>query len=638
MPWVRLHGIKDYTGMALLLEEFPSIRCTANFSPSLLMQLEAYVGGATDSSLELLRDPAELSEDERNRLLETFFYAHPSTMIGAFPRYRELHELRGSKVKFSGQDFVDLQVLANLAWFHALLLERDPDLKELRAKGRGFGEADRRMVAEKQREVLREVLPRWRRLQPRVEMSVSPYSHPILPLLCSFESSGFPKLPDPVPELRDDAAVHVRRAAEWGERIFGERPVGMWPSEGSVSEEACATIARHGFRWIATDERILEESLGRSPSRSEVYRPWKLGGLTILFRDLELSNLLGFTYKNWKPAEAARDLIRRVEAAPDGSWVSVILDGENAWEHYRGGAVEFFRALYSGLTDHPRIRTAPMAESLEREAAPLSRLHAGSWIDRNFRVWIGHEEDVRGWNLLGRARAGLHPQAPAEAWESIYAAEGSDWFWWFGDDFSSAQDAEFDALFRRHLANVYQALGRPEPAELLQPVKRRVTAVVTRAPWAILNVVVDGRRTDYFEWIAAGHYDLSREYGAMAGELSFLSDLYFGFDAKSLLLRLDFRTGIDPRGAFEGRTLSLVASQPRSVSVKLWPAEGEARAAVEEIAEFACPFTALEAHPGQEVEFVLELSRDGVPLRFPTTLPLALRVPTPDFEKINWMA
>ncbi|MBI2899977.1 MAG: hypothetical protein HYY17_07315 [Planctomycetes bacterium] len=291
MPWARLHGIKDYTGMALLLDEFPEIRCTANFSPGLLLQLEAYAAGETDSSLELLRDPGDLSEDERARVLSTFFFAHPENMIGTSPRYRELLRRKEARERFASQDVVDLQVLANLAWFHPLAVARDAELQDLRAKGRGYGAADRERVVAKQRELLREVLPRWRRLQPRVEISVSPFAHPIVPLLCDFRSSGFPRLPEPVPGLRDDAEVHVRRAAEWGERVFGARPAGMWPSEGSVSEEACALYAKHGFRWVATDEQILDASLGRPVSKHELYRPWKLGDLTILFRDLEISNL-----------------------------------------------------------------------------------------------------------------------------------------------------------------------------------------------------------------------------------------------------------------------------------------------------------------------------------------------------------
>lgn len=640
MPWVRLHGIKDYTGMALLLEEFPDIRCTANFSPGLLQQLEGYVAGEVDTSMELLRDPRELSDDERARILETFFYANPDNLIGAFPRYRELHQLKLKGHKFTDAEIVDLQVLFNLAWFHPLVFARDEELRALRAKGRSFSAADRARVIEKQRAVLAEVMPRWKSLQPRVELSVSPFAHPIVPLLCSFECSGFHQLPEPVPGLRDDADVHVRRAAEWGERVFGTRPVGMWPSEGSVSEDACRIFGSHGFRWVATDEQNLAASLGRGISKHDLYRPWKIGDVTVLFRDLELSNLIGFTYKTWNAHEAAADVIRRVESAPDGSFVSVILDGENAWEHFPGGGVEFFRALYGGLSNHPRIRTAPMRDALDREPARLPRLHAGSWIDHSFRIWIGHDEDVRAWNLLGRARKDLVRQGGnEEAWESLYAAEGSDWFWWFGDDFSSAQDAEFDALFRRHLSNMYRSLGLIEPPDLLQPVKRHVTAVVFREPWAMLHVKVDGRRTDYFEWIAAGQYDMSREYGAMAGDLTFLSDLFFGFDEEHLFLRLDCRAGVDARAAMAGRRMRIHTARPGAVTVDLLPSQEGVRAEIQDIFEASCPFRLLGVAPGEEVEFHLEFIRDGgVPVRFPTTVPLSVRVPTKDFEKIHWMA
>jgi hypothetical protein len=400
-----------------------------------------------------------------------------------------------------------------------------------------------------------------------------------------------------------------------------------------VSEETCRVAAKHGFRWLATDEEILAESLGRKVTRQDVYRPWKYGDTVLAFRDLELSNLLSFSYKTWPSADAARDFVRRVESAPEGSHVFVILDGENPWEHYPGGGVDFLRALFGALSKSRAVRTAPVSAALEREAAPLPRLAAGSWINHNFGIWIGHEEDVRAWNLLGRVRAELaRAGGPPEAWESLYAAEGSDWYWWFGEDFSTPQDLEFDALFRRHLANVFRSLGRPEPEWLLQPVKRKPAAEVVRPPWAILNVVLDGRRTDYFEWIAAGTYDLSREYGAMAGDLAFLSDLFYGFDESNLLVRLDFRS--DPRKAMEGRAVRVVLTRPHPKEASIWPG-----AALDDILEAAVPFEALGLSPDQEAEFFLEFSREGgAPARLPTTQPLTFRVPSKDFERINWTA
>jgi len=615
MPWVRLHGIKDYTGLAALIEEFPKIRCTTNFSPVLLDQIEAYGNGATDTMMDLSMVPAaELTDDQKASILSTFFWAHPDSVIGAYPRYRELQQLHRGVQTLREQDFLDLQVLANLAWFHPLV----DGVRELRRKGRGFTEADKRTLMDLTRSTMKSILPRWNALSDRVELSVSPYYHPIIPLLCDFESAreAIPGLPLPdAPSFRDEAEVQVRRALEAGAKHFGRRPAGMWPSEGSVSTEACALFERHGVKWVATDQAIVGEPGVKM-----------LGGLKIAFRDTALSNLVSFTYKTMDPEEAAKDFVHRLEEM-EGS-VPVCLDGENPWEHYAEGGVPFLRALFRELSDHPRIRTVTMSE-LE-SGGRIPSLVAGSWINRNFGVWIGHPEDRRGWELLGHVYRDLRGSDNALAWECLRAAEGSDWYWWFGEDFTSAQDTEFDALFRRHLMNVYRALGRPWPEELHRPVKQTRREVVFKPPWAMLSVKLDGRRTDYFEWIAAGHYDMSREYSALAGESAFISDVYYGFDAARLLVRLDFKKGVEPRSAIAGSGLRVVITRPRPVTAPL-------QGVVEEIFEAAVSFADLGLKPGEEVEFFLEMERSaGVPVRIPTLVPLCFQVPTSDYERIQW--
>lgn len=614
MPWVRLHGLKDYTGMAALLEEFPQVRCTANFSPVLLDQIQAYVDGASDTMMDLSRVPADsLTAEQRASILQTFFYAHPESVIGAYPRYREIFQLHCARKPLREQDFRDLQVLANLAWFHPTV-----PFEELKRKGRGFSESDKDLVFARTREVLAALLPRWRALGDRVEFSVSPYYHPIVPLLLDFSSAheAMPGLPLPQsPSFRDEAEVQVRRALEASEKYFGRRVEGMWPSEGSVSTEACDLFARCGVRWVATDEAIA----GGSGVRT-------YGGLKIAFRDTVLSNLLGFTYKTWRAEEAAADFVRRLEDR-EGP-VPVILDGENPWEHYPGGGVDFLRALFLALSRHPRIRTSTIGEL--PPSGSLDRVFAGSWINRNFGVWIGHEEDRRGWELLGRARQDIEGNPNGLAWECLRAAEGSDWYWWFGEDYTSAQDTEFDALFRRHLMNAYRAAGKSWPAELHQPIKRVRQETTFKPPWAMLSVRVDGRRNDYFEWIAAGHYDMSKEYSAVSGEAAFISDVYYGFDERHLLLRLDFRPGVDPRQAMASGELRAIVTRPRYASAVV-------SGAADEIFEAALPFAALDLRPGEDVEFFLEFERPGgVPVRLPTLAPLEFKVPTEDYDKINW--
>ncbi len=615
MPWVRLHGLKDYTGLAALLEEFPEIRCTTNFSPVLLDQLQAYVDGATDDMQELSLVPAaELDEEQKAAMLSTFFWAHPDSVVGVYPRYRELLEMHRAKKTFREGDFRDLQVLANLAWIHPL----EDAARELRKKGRGYGEEDKQVLLAATREVLARILPRWSALHPRVELCVSPYYHPIVPLLCDFGSAreAIPDLPLPnAPSFRGEAEVQVRRALDAGERYFGRRPRGFWPSEGSVSNEACALFRAAGAEWAATDQAIIGEPGVRT-----------LHGLKVAFRDTALSNLLGFTYKSMDPADAAADFIRRLEGRSGP--VPVILDGENPWEHYPDGGVAFLRALFKSLSGHPNIRTVTMSELSSQ--GDIGGLTAGSWINRNFGVWIGHPEDRRGWEMLGRAYRDLDGSTSELAWECLRAAEGSDWYWWFGEDFTSAQDAEFDALFRRHLMNIYKIIGKPWPDDLMRPVKQVRGETRVKWPEAALNVRLDGRRSDYFEWIAAGHYDMSREYGALAGESSFLSDVYFGFDLERLLLRLDFRKGVSPRDIMGSGELRIVVTRPRQKTLKL---EG----VVDEIFEAGIPFDELGLIRGEEIEFFLEYERTaGVPVRIPTLIPLSFRVPGTDYEKVNW--
>jgi alpha-amylase/alpha-mannosidase (GH57 family) len=615
MPWVRLHGIKDYTGLAAILEEFPKIRCTTNFSPVLLDQLQAYIDGSTDTMLDLSLVPAgDLNDDQKESILAKFFWAHPDSVIGQYPRYRQLLELHRARQSLREQDYRDLQVLANLAWFHPLTQSIEP----LRAKGRGYTEEDKLWLVARMREALAGILPRWRALSDRVELSVSPYYHPIVPLLCDFASAreAIPGLPLPdAPNFRDEAEIQVRRAMEAGERYFGRRPRGFWPSEGSVSNEALALFRAAGAQWAATDEAII------GASGAKMVR-----GLKVAFRDTALSNLLGFTYKTMDPADAARDFVGRLEGR-EGP-VPVCLDGENPWEHYSDGGVAFLRALFRELSEHPRIRTVTMSEL--PAAGSVDQIVAGSWINRNFGIWIGHPEDRKGWELLGRAYRDLKGVSSELAWECLRAAEGSDWYWWFGEDFTSAQDAEFDGLFRRHVMNVYKAIGRQPPEDVHRPIKQHRSEVVLKTPWALLQVKLDGRRSDYFEWIAAGHYDMSREYSALAGESSFLSDVYYGFDQTRLLVRLDFRKGVDGKRMLSGGELTLIVTRPRAVALPL-------RGVVEDIFEGAIPFSELGLRPGEDVEFFLEFERTaGAPVRLPTLTPLTFRVPTRDFDGINW--
>ncbi len=561
MPWVRLHGVKDYYGMALHLLEVPEMQCTINLVPSLIVQLQGYTErGATDRPLLASRLPANsLSEADCLYLLDNFFMANVDTMIRPFPRYFELYTRRAANHnnapealrRFNERDFRDLQVWFNLAWIHPLAVQRDKDLRDLQTKGRNFTEAEKNWVLDKHLEILRQILPLHKKLADsgQVELTTTPFFHPILPLLLdkklAREAMPEVKLPRFTGGYPEDAAVHVQRALELHTRIFGTKPQGMWPAEGSVCQTMLPLLAKHGIRWIATDEEVLGQATQGFVSRDEhghvrnpehLYRPYKVKEgeheLAIVFRDHALSDMIGFHYQRSSGEDAANDFVRHLTniggavkmARPP--LVSVILDGENCWEHYPGGGVPFLRALYEKCARTKEIKPVKLGEYLENNPPrdTLPHLFAGSWINHNFAIWIGHEEDNTGWDALHKAREHLRtraqqPHIPPEkvraAWDEIYIAEGSDWFWWYGDDHSSAQDALFDQLFRKHLQNVYALLGDPPPPELSRPISRRGHQPIHTMPRSFLDVKVDGRET-FFEWLSAGHYTCQNERGTMA--------------------------------------------------------------------------------------------------------------------------
>jgi alpha-amylase/alpha-mannosidase (GH57 family) len=699
MPWVRLHGVKDYYGMAVHLLEFPELRATINLVPSLLVQLEAYTQrGATDRFLEATRVPADsLSEADSLFLLDHFFMANAEHMIQPWPRYAELYHRRAAGRnsarealrRFQSRDLRDLQVWFNLAWTHPLAVERDEALRHLAAKGRYFSEEDKSVLLERHLEILRQILPLHRKLAEsgQVELSTTPFYHPILPLLfdkkLAREALPDVKLPRYTGGYPEDAAVHVRRAVEYHTHTFGVPPRGMWPAEGSVCQPMLPLLAQHGIRWIATDEEVLggsthgavgRDGKGHVRNPEQFYRPYKVregdAELGIVFRDHALSDLIGFHYQRNDPAAAAEHFmgclygISQVVHTPEPALVGVILDGENCWEHYPGGGVAFLRALYERCVRTPAVKTMTVGEYLQRHPPrdTLPHLFAGSWINHNFAIWVGHDEDNTAWDALHRTREHLLRRQrdggrPAEllhkAWEEIYIAEGSDWFWWFGDDHSSAQDALFDYLFRKHLQNVYLLLGEEPPADLSRPISRRGQRVHYTQPRAFLDVKIDGRYT-FFEWVSAGRYVCQNERGTMAmAAHGPLEELYFGFDLGHLFVRIDCDRParpalaefdvwrvcfIEPAG-FEARVYKPGRPGQRAELVRegrVVEAPGLA-AAVDQIAEVAIPFDRLGVAVDGPVQFFVELLHGGQSRdRAPREGTIALARPSRDFEQIMW--
>ena len=702
MPWVRLHGTKDYIGMALHIQEVPEFHCTINLVPSLLAQIQRYVDGGSDRHLDVSRMPADsLAEDDATYLLDHFFMANEQSMIRPYDRYYELFQERAlgrdpattALKRFSARDFRDLQVWNNLTWFHEILFEQDSELRKFREKGRHWTEKEKLWLLERQREVVSRIVPLHRELMEggQVELTTTPFFHPILPLLWDKRSAreampgcGLPKHLESYPE---DARWQLDSAVRYHEECFGLPPRGLWPSEGSVSQAVINAVADAGIEWIATDEEILTHSTEGFVHRDGhglvnrpelLYRPWRVEqdgqSLQIIFRDHGLSDLIGFHYQRNDPQWAANDLLSKVKeigravarhTQETPALVPIILDGENCWEYYTDGGVRFLRNLYQQAVREELVHPVRVSEYLAKAPAThkIGKLFAGSWINHDFYIWIGHQEDRDAWDLVHMTREFLtrtqksktvSRQAVQQAWNELFIAEGSDWYWWFGDDHNSAQDDLFDDLFRRHLRNVYTLLGESPPLVLFTPVTRVERRHIHTYPRAFLRVHVDGRNS-YFEWLYAGHYQTGSERGTMTLVTeSVIRDIYFGFDRKNLYIRVDTPHHalvdlddfdevrircLEPFGLEIRLRAPFSAECTPEIAINGDPVQTGGVAMANQILELAIPWNALDLETGDGVSFAVELASKGeIVERTPSEGAIDLTVPAPDFEMRHWQA
>lgn len=576
LPWTRLHALKDYYGMVRILEDFPRIRQTFNLVPSMMVQVEEYAAGtARDPFLDCALKAAEtLTDGERAFILRNFFHANAGRMIYRYPRYGELYDAylaqrnaHGAKGVFGVQEFRDLQLLSQLAWFDEEFQEHDADVRGLIEKGREYSLEDQALMGRKQLELLRLVIPEYKKLarSGQIEISTTPFYHPILPLLCDSNIAAVSHPHVPLPrtfQYPEDARKQLEMARAYIGRVFGVAPVGLWPSEGSVSDQTFQIAADVGFEWAATDNGVLDRTLGHGAGVEATYRPyrWQQGDrkLDVVFRDHLLSDLIGFVYSGMDARSAAEDFLGKIrdncrgilESGRD-ALVPIILDGENAWEYYDRNGREFFRHLYGSISEDPGMDAIAVREAFSRmEPEPLTHIFPGSWINANFDIWIGAPEDNKAWEYLLRARQAYDdanhapPESRALAYEELLIAEGSDWCWWYGPEHDSGNRIEFDELFRGHLANVYLALGRTPPNELSSPILNMALAVESHVhPTGPVHPAIDGCVTSYFEWLGAGIYRVDARSGSMHGKRFLAREMHYGTDSENLYVRVDFHEG-----------------------------------------------------------------------------------------------
>jgi len=584
-PWVRMHSVKDYYDMCAILQEYPDIHCTFNLTPSLLKQIEEFLDGKRDIYWVLSEKQAkELTRDEKAKILERFFDANWPNLIDPNPRYRELLDKRGRSYspevvsraleKFTTQDFVDLQVWFNLAWLDPDFKRQEP-ARTLVAKGRNFTEADKKALLDMHLEIMKEVIPVHRKLQDagQIEVTFTPYAHPILPLIydTNLARVALPGIDLPTTRFSypEDAEAHVEKGIAYYMKCFGKKPQGMWPAEGSVAQEIVPIVAKAGVGWMASDEEVLErslntrlkkDSLGRILNGEVLYQPYVVSDgekeVAMVFRDRALSDRVGFNYSKMPAAQAVADFQNRLHFVRDqlkgkqGPFlVSVILDGENCWENYPNDGKEFLHGLYQMLSRDKSIETVTPSEFLlnNKPRSRIQKLWAGSWINATYDIWIGEREENIAWVYLAEAREALaryasrpdkDPARLSRAFEAMYSAEGSDWFWWYGADMDSGDDASFDMMFRNLLVEVYRAIEEEAPVRLYVPIVSQWAWTPAKEIVGQISPVVDGV-AEAKEWENAGCYRAVPGGVMQAGE-KWLNEFWYGYDTRNLYIRADF--------------------------------------------------------------------------------------------------
>ncbi|MEO0136180.1 MAG: glycoside hydrolase family 57 protein [candidate division WOR-3 bacterium] len=637
MPWVRLHAIKDYLDMLKNLQKFPMLTATFNFTPSLLLQIKEYKEGkSTDRQFLLFRKRAEdLTLEEKVEILKDFFLANWEKMVEPYPRYFSLLMKRGKKLvpeelpsvaeSFTTDEFRDLQIWANLVWIDPLFRE---EIKELYQKGKNFREQDKEIIINLQNKIIGSLFDEYKNAYQsgQIELTTSPLAHPILPLLIN---SNLAKISNPNLEIPfefkhpEDARAQIFQGLKVFEDIFGFRPKGLWPSEGSVCAELIPILSELGIEWIATDEEILARSINISFKRDEhgipnqshrLYRPWQIGNVKIFFRDHLLSDRIAFVYNGWEAEKAVEDFITRIKQiagslSPTEKYIlPVILDGENAWEYFDNDGTEFLNLLYQRLSEE-RIPTTTFSRFLSEYPSPvnnLTNLFPGSWIGANFNIWIGKSEDHKAWLIIKNLREKIVASGTQDSqiWQRLYFLEGSDWFWWFGDDFFAVTTEIFDELFRKNALWIYQRLNMEPPHELFLPINPQSEIAATQ-PIDCITPTIDGKLTFFYEWYNAGYLDLQRTGGTMQRFAGLFAKVFYGFDDKNLYIRFDVVNQDINQYEYE-----INFEKPPGLKYVLGIAEN-VTFKIEEIAEIAIPLDNLNLTEEKHVEFVIKAREKG---------------------------
>ncbi len=569
MPWVFLHAIKDYYEMVWHLKRYPSQKATFNLSPALLEQLSLYTfPDVNDRLLKLYKRPCDtLDESEKRWVMRFAGYAHFEYQILAMPRYAQLHEMAQTR-PLSASEMCDIEVLFLLAWCGNAVRAEVPLVAQLIEQGRDYSEEQKHRLIDALIAFVGRILPEYRAMmeQGQIALAINPMYHPIMPLLMDMKNAVHSRPDTQMPAVtcvfEEDAYRHLDNGIDCFKENFQRAPQGIWPSEGSVNETTLDAYGRYGFGFTASDEEILFATLNNH-DRSLLYRPYRFKddkGITIVFRDKRLSDKIGFEYASLEAEDAVDDLmneLRQIYDTSEESLVSIILDGENAWEYYPDNALPFFNALYQRLSESQWCESVHLDTIACADEAYqlLPRIHPGSWIYRDFSTWIGQKDKNRAWEMLCQAhlayqrhRESLTPEIRQKIERELLIAEGSDWFWWYGTDHRSEFADVFDTLFRHRLITIYGYLLLSVPLYLLRP-NRSETEERSLIPTEWISPPLSAEDEPFFEWYGSGIvYEPSFTDVMDTSNKGLVRSMRYGFDRHFLYLSLEGRwDGMDGR-------------------------------------------------------------------------------------------
>lgn len=580
MPWVRLHGVKDYLDMLLIMKDFKNLKLNFNLVPVLLDALIDY--GERDyhdiHSRLTVTNISELTNDDKEFILNNFFDVNYSSMIYPHENYNKLYKKRfkneWADIKsFSDQEYADTMAWFNLAWIDPIYQDMFPEFKKLLKKGQNYTLEDRISIIELHRKIIKMIIPTYKNFlnKGQIEITTSPYYHAILPILLDVKSAqkNLATVDSSLVDLnmKDDAKLQAKSALDRLEEIFGRRPKGMWPPEHCVSPEVLEIYKELGIEWTISDEGILANSLGcdfvrdfkgypedpYSLTKSYEYKT-KNSKINMIFRDSVIPNLIGFEYAKHDPKIAAADLYDRIKViqnklqkSPDKHHLlTIAMDGENSWENYLEDGSVFLKEIYSMIEHDETLETVLISEYLagEKHHKELKKINPGSWINKNFQLWIGEPTKNLAWTYLKQVRDDFNefvkanPNNPniAAAHKEILITQGSDWFWWYGEPNDSGQDHVFDYLFREHLKNIYRYFNVEPPSYLNSPLISEA-AKPLRYPQKTISPRIDGvEETDDEEWLNAGCIDMPD--GPVLKEEKLFNRVCYGADENNFYLRL----------------------------------------------------------------------------------------------------